>query len=157
MATVGGSPYRERGAPPSSLDPGTADHRSPGRYLWWLMKGQWHTLLLGMLFGIVWMVCQAVMPAVIGHAIDDGIAAQDTDSLVHWTLAMFGIGVLQAASGIMRHRFAVTNWLTAAYRTVQLVTRTPPTSAQRCRSGSPPVRSSPSAPTTCPTSATRWT
>ena len=23
----------------------------------------------------------------------------------------------------MRHRFAVTNWLTAAYRTVQLVTR----------------------------------
>ena len=104
-------------------DPGTADHRSPGRYLWWLMKGQWHTLLLGMLFGIVWMVCQAVMPAVIGHAIDDGIAAQDTGSLVQWTLAMFGIGVLQAAAGIMRHRFAVTNWLTAAYRTVQLVTR----------------------------------
>ncbi|MGB0101368.1 MAG: ABC transporter ATP-binding protein, partial [Nocardioides sp.] len=29
----------------------------------------------------------------------------------------------QAASGIMRHRFAVTNWLTAAYRTVQLVAR----------------------------------
>lgn len=87
------------------------------------MKGQWHTLALGMLFGIVWMVCQAVMPAVIGHAIDDGIAAQDTGSLVQWTLAMFGIGVLQAASGIMRHRFAVTNWLTAAYRTVQLVAR----------------------------------
>ena len=104
-------------------DPGTADHRSPGRYLWWLMKGQWHTLLLGMLFGIVWMVCQAVMPAVIGHAIDDGIAAKDTASLVRWTLAMFGIGVLQAASGIVRHRFAVTNWLTAAYRTVQLVAR----------------------------------
>lgn len=104
-------------------DPGTADHRSPGRYLWWLMKGQWHTLLLGMLFGIVWMVCQAVMPAVIGHAIDDGIAAQDTASLVRWTLAMFGIGVLQAAAGILRHRFAVTNWLTAAYRTVQLVAR----------------------------------
>ncbi len=87
------------------------------------MKGQWHTLLLGMLFGIVWMVCQAVMPAVIGHAIDDGIAAQDTGSLVQWTLTMLGIGVLQAASGIIRHRFAVTNWLTAAYRTVQVVAR----------------------------------
>jgi ABC-type multidrug transport system fused ATPase/permease subunit len=104
-------------------DPGTADHRSPGRFLWWLMKGQWHTLLLGMLFGVVWMVCQAVMPAVIGHAIDDGIAAKDTGSLLRWTAAMFGIGVLQAASGIIRHRFAVTNWLTAAYRTVQLVAR----------------------------------
>ena len=104
-------------------DPGTADHRSPGRYLWWLMKGQWQTLLMGMLFGVVWMVCQAVMPAVVGHAIDDGIAAQDTGALVRWTLTMFGIGVLQAASGIMRHRFAVTNWLTAAYRTVQIVAR----------------------------------
>jgi ABC-type multidrug transport system fused ATPase/permease subunit len=87
------------------------------------MKGQWHTLVLGMCFGVVWMVCQAVMPAVIGHAIDDGIAAKDTGALVRWTLAMFGIGVLQAVSGIVRHRFAVTNWLTAAYRTVQLVAR----------------------------------
>ena len=36
---------------------------------------------------------------------------------------LFGIGLVQAVSGIMRHRFAVTNWLTAAYRTVQLVGR----------------------------------
>jgi ABC-type multidrug transport system fused ATPase/permease subunit len=104
-------------------DPGTADARSPWRFLGWLMKGQWHTLLVGMLFGIVWMVAQAVMPAVIGHAIDDGIAAKDVDGLLRWTLAMLGIGLVQAFAGIMRHRFAVTNWLTAAYRTVQLVAR----------------------------------
>ncbi len=36
---------------------------------------------------------------------------------------MFAIGLLQAFTGIMRHRFAVTNWLTASYRVVQLVTR----------------------------------
>ncbi len=87
------------------------------------MTGQWHTLVMGMFFGVVWMVAQAVMPAVIGHAIDDGVAARDTRSLVTWTLAMLGIGLVQAAAGIMRHRFAVTNWLTAAYRTVQLVAR----------------------------------
>jgi ABC-type multidrug transport system fused ATPase/permease subunit len=87
------------------------------------MKGQWRTLTMGMLFGVVWMVCQALMPAVIGHAIDDGVAARDTGSLLRWTLLMLGIGALQAAAGIMRHRFAVTNWLTAAYRTVQLVAR----------------------------------
>ena len=104
-------------------DPGTADARSPWRFLGWLMKGQWHTLLVGMLYGIVWMVAQAVMPAVIGHAIDDGIAAKDVHGLLHWTLAMLGIGLVQAFAGIMRHRFAVTNWLTAAYRTVQLVAR----------------------------------
>jgi ABC-type multidrug transport system fused ATPase/permease subunit len=33
------------------------------------------------------------------------------------------VGVLQAAAGILRHRFAVANWLIAAYRTVQVVSR----------------------------------
>lgn len=103
--------------------PGTADHRSPMRFLWWLVMGQWQTMALGMAFGITWMVAQAVMPAVIGRAIDDGVAAKDTSALLTWAGVMLGIGLVQAAAGIMRHRFAVTNWLTAAYRTVQLVAR----------------------------------
>ena len=104
-------------------DPGVADHRSPDRYLWWLAKGQWHTLLGGMFFGIVWMGSQAVMPAALGRAIDQGVAAKDGDALLRWALIMLAIGLVQAASGVMRHRFAVTNWLTTAYRTVQLVGR----------------------------------
>ena len=103
--------------------PGTADHRSPGRFLWWMAKGQWATLLGGMCFGIVWMSAQAVMPAVIGRAIDLGVADRDRGELVKWAGLLFAIGLVQAASGIIRHRFAVTNWLIAAYRTVQLVTR----------------------------------
>ena len=103
--------------------PGTADHRSPGRFLWWLAKGQWRSLVGGMFFGIIWMSSQAVMPAVIGRAIDRGVAAQDWDQLLTWSLILLLIGLVQAATGIIRHRFAVTNWLIAAYRTVQLVTR----------------------------------
>ena len=103
--------------------PGVADHRSAGRLLWWLAKGQWRTLVMGMLFGIAWMSAQAVMPAVIGRAIDAGVAGRDASELVKYAGLMLAIGLLQAASGIMRHRFAVTNWLTAAYRTVQLVGR----------------------------------
>jgi ABC-type multidrug transport system fused ATPase/permease subunit len=87
------------------------------------MRGQWHTLAMGMVFGVIWATSQAVMPAVIGVAIDRGIAGRDTGALVRWTMTMLGIGVLQAVAGIVRHRFAVTNWLTAAYRTVQLVAR----------------------------------
>lgn len=104
-------------------DPGVADHRTPGRFLWWLARGQWQTLLGGMFFGIVWMSCQAVMPAVLGRAIDRGVAARDEQQLVVWAGVMLGIGLLQAVTGIMRHRFAVTNWLTASYRVVQLTTR----------------------------------
>ena len=103
--------------------PGTADHRSPGRFLWWLARGQWRTLVMGMLFGIVWMSAQAVMPAVIGLAIDRGVAARDTRQLLLWSLVLLVIGLVQAGCGIMRHRFAVTNWLTTAYRVVQLVAR----------------------------------
>jgi ABC-type multidrug transport system fused ATPase/permease subunit len=88
-----------------------------------MARGQAHTLALGMLFGIVWMSTQAVMPAVIGRAIDHGVAAKDGSALLGYAGLMLAIGLLQAASGIMRHRFAVTNWLTAAYRTVQLVGR----------------------------------
>ncbi len=104
-------------------DPGIADHRSPGRLLWWMARQQWQTLLGGMFFGIVWMSSQAVMPAVLGRAIDRGVAGRDESALVLWAGVMLVIGLVQAVSGIMRHRFAVTNWLTAAYRVVQLVGR----------------------------------
>ncbi len=104
-------------------DPGTADVRSPGLFLWWLAKGQWHTLVLGMGYGIVWMSAQAVMPAVIGRAIDQGVSAKDGRALLQYAGLMLLIGLVQAVSGIMRHRMAVTNWLTSAYRTVQLVSR----------------------------------
>jgi ABC-type multidrug transport system fused ATPase/permease subunit len=104
-------------------DPGTADHRSPNLLLWWLARHQWLTLVGGMAFGIIWMSCQAVMPAVLGRAIDRGVAARDQRELVLWAGVMLVIGLVQAVTGIMRHRFAVTNWLTASYRIVQLTTR----------------------------------
>ncbi|HZX02268.1 ABC transporter ATP-binding protein [Kribbella sp.] len=104
-------------------DPGLPNHRSPARYLWWVARGQSRTLAGGMGFGILWMGAQAVIPALLGRAIDEGIAAQDGERLLRWTALLFVVGVVQATAGIMRHRFAVTNWLTAAYRTVQVVTR----------------------------------
>jgi ABC-type multidrug transport system fused ATPase/permease subunit len=104
-------------------DPGTPDVRSPGRYLWWIAKGQKTTLTIGVIFGTIWMVAQSVMPAIIGRAIDQGVNAGNMKRLSYWAGALLAVGVIQAASGVLRHRSAVSNWLTAAYRTVQLVTR----------------------------------
>ena len=86
-----------------------------------MARGQKRTLIGGMTFGILWMAAQAFIPAILGLAIDEGIAARDGERLLQWTAVLFAVGVLQAIAGIMRHRFAVTNWLTAAYRTVQVV------------------------------------
>jgi len=104
-------------------DPGTPDVRSPGRYLWWVARGQVPTILGGITFGIVWMVAQSVMPAIIGRAIDEGVRADDLPRLGMWAAVLLGVGVIQAVAGIFRHRFAVQNWLIAAYRTVQVVAR----------------------------------
>jgi ABC-type multidrug transport system fused ATPase/permease subunit len=102
-------------------DPGTPDTRSPARLLLWTGRFQRGTLALGVLFGVLWMTAQALMPFAIGRAIQTGIVDQDNRSLVVWTLVLLGLGSLQAFAGVMRHRYAVFNWLQASYRLIQVV------------------------------------
>ena len=104
-------------------DPGTPDHRSAFHYLVWVARKQARSLVGGMLVGIAWMVSQALMPAAIGRAIDAGVTAKDSAALVAWSGVLLALGLAQAVTGITRHRFAVFTWLSAAYRTVQVVTR----------------------------------
>ena len=48
-----------------------------------------------MAFGILWMGSQAFIPAILGLAIDEGIAARDGDRLLQWTAVLFAVGVVQ--------------------------------------------------------------
>jgi ABC-type multidrug transport system fused ATPase/permease subunit len=102
-------------------DPGSPDMRSPSRFLIWVGRQQLGTLALGMTFGIVWMLSQALLPWVLGRAIDEGIATGDWHSLLGWAAALFGLGVVQAIAGTLRHRVAVSNWLQSSYRMIQVV------------------------------------
>ena len=102
-------------------DPGRPDTRSPIRFLLWVARHQVGTLLAGVFFGVVWMVSQALMPAAIGRAIQNGIVADDNRALVEWALILLGLGATQAAAGVMRHRCAVSNWLQASFRMAQVV------------------------------------
>ncbi|MGE5285691.1 MAG: ABC transporter transmembrane domain-containing protein [Micromonosporaceae bacterium] len=104
-------------------DPGDPDQRSAGRYLWWVARSQSRGMLAGALTGVVWMVAQALMPAVLGHAIDAGVRAHDGAALATWTAALLGLGIIQAGAGVMRHRNSVMNWLGAAFLTVQVTVR----------------------------------
>lgn len=91
-------------------DPGVPDQRSPRALLWWLVRGQRRTLAGGAAFGVAWMAAQALVPAAIGRALDRGIRTGDTGSLLAWAAALVGLAAATAASGVMRHRFAVTNF-----------------------------------------------
>ena len=101
--------------------PGTPDLRSPFRLLGWVGRGQWRTLAIAIGFGVVWMVSQALFPAAMSRAIDDGIIGKDGGALLRWCLVLLGLGVVSALAGVMRHRYAVTNWLRATFRAIQLV------------------------------------
>lgn len=104
-------------------DPGQPDVRSPARYLGWLVRRSWPTVTAAILLAVLWMVCQAVVPAIVGRAIDAGVTGRDSAALLRWGLVLLGVGLLQAVAGICRHRFALTNYLSAAYRTVQVTVR----------------------------------
>ena len=102
-------------------DPGTPALTSPMAFLGWVGRGQWRTLVVGVAFGIVWMVAQALIPATISQAIDQGIIAGDSGALWRWSAALLGLAALTALAGAARHQMAVTNWLRAAFRSVQLL------------------------------------
>jgi ABC-type multidrug transport system fused ATPase/permease subunit len=103
--------------------PGTPNLRSPARFLLWVARGQLRTLALGGLLGVLWMGSEAVMPALVGRAIDQGVAGGDTAALLRWSGAILAVGTGGSVAGILRHRAAVGNWLAATYRVQQLVVR----------------------------------
>jgi ABC-type multidrug transport system fused ATPase/permease subunit len=103
--------------------PGTPNLRSPTRLLLWIASGQLGMVALGAVFGILWMGALAITPALVGRAIDLGVAGRDTGALLRWSGLVLAVGVGAAAAGIMRHRMVVVNWLTATYRVQQLLVR----------------------------------
>ncbi|HON75147.1 MAG TPA: ABC transporter ATP-binding protein [Dermatophilaceae bacterium] len=106
---------------PPYHDPGTPDLRSPLHFMGWVGRGQWRTLAGGIVFGVIWMVAQALLPAALSRAVDEGLIAGDQGSLWAWSGAVIGLALVVAGSGAIRHWFAVQNWLRSSFRAVQLV------------------------------------
>jgi ABC-type multidrug transport system fused ATPase/permease subunit len=112
-------PYRELPV----ADPGTPNTSSPVRYLGWLAHHQRWLLTLNALFGIGWMVSQALVWFAVGAAIDSGVERHNDAQLWKWVAVVVVLGTIQAVCGSLRHQLAVTNWMNATYRTVQAVGR----------------------------------
>ncbi|GAA1982936.1 ABC transporter ATP-binding protein [Nocardiopsis rhodophaea] len=104
-------------------DPGVPDHRSAGRYLLWLARKQWWALLISTAYVTVYFSLQALLPAVFGAAVDDGLTSGDPGQLLLWAGAITGMGAGMAVLIVPSHRAEAYNWYDAAYRTVQVVTR----------------------------------
>jgi ABC-type multidrug transport system fused ATPase/permease subunit len=103
-------------------DPGTPDARTPLRYLCWIARRQAGALAVGISYAIAWWLAMALVPAAVGAGID-AIRTKDGSALLTCGAVVLALGTVQAVMGTMRHRMAVFNWLSAAYRTVQVTTR----------------------------------
>jgi len=103
-------------------DPGQPDISSPFAFLMWLGRKQWWIIATGSFFGIISIACLAVMPGFLGKAVQ-AIADHRQSSLNRWALAIIGLGVLQSAAGVLRHRRALGSWVVAATRLKQIVAR----------------------------------
>jgi len=90
-------------------DPGEPDTRSPVRFLVWLARQQRATVIGGGFFGAVWMGSQSLIPAALGAAID-AVARRDRAELWTWSAVVLGLGIVQAVTGVLRHRRAVANF-----------------------------------------------
>ena len=104
-------------------DPGEPDSRSPTRYLFWLWRDQWRAQALGVFWGVSWMLALALIPAMIGRAIDRGLLHRSSSGLLEWSAVVIGLSAFTGLAGGMRHRSALTNWLAAAYLTIQVTSR----------------------------------
>ncbi|MEO8107553.1 MAG: ABC transporter transmembrane domain-containing protein, partial [Actinomycetes bacterium] len=103
-------------------DPGTPDLSTPGRFLRWVGFRQKRLLALGVFWGVVWMLGQALIPGAIGAGIQ-AIKEQDEPRTLMWAGIILGLGLTVAATGLVRHRYAVANWVTAGSRVQQLLIR----------------------------------
>jgi ABC-type multidrug transport system fused ATPase/permease subunit len=103
-------------------DPGQPDLRSVPKFLWWIGVKQKKIVLTGTFFGIINLLCLALIPGVLGSGIQ-AIADESSSELQKAVVSALAIGVLQAAAGILRHRRAVGSWISAATRLQQLVAR----------------------------------
>ncbi len=113
-------PRTPRGARIPSVRPTEKHLSSVPRFLLWQAARQPATLTAGVLFGVVWMLCQAVWPYLLGRAVDEGVSG-DPSALWAWCGALLVVAVIQAVTGMLRHRMAVSNWLRSSLGVARLI------------------------------------
>ncbi|QIZ35089.1 ABC transporter ATP-binding protein [Saccharopolyspora sp. ASAGF58] len=89
----------------------TPNSASSLRFLWSLLVQRPGLLTLATISGASWMLPTALMPLVVGQAIDTGIRGADGGALLRWVLVVLALGVtLMVAAGVLNWA-AHTLWL----------------------------------------------
>ncbi|MFF8838046.1 ABC transporter transmembrane domain-containing protein [Streptomyces sp. NPDC015130] len=103
-------------------DPGVPDVRSGTRFLLWLGRNQLGGQVKALLWGLLLQLGIAGLPLGVGVAVQ-AVVDHDGGRLALAAGLLVGCGLAIAVGDTMLHRVAVTNWITAAARVQQLLSR----------------------------------
>ncbi|MFE5590723.1 ABC transporter transmembrane domain-containing protein [Streptomyces sp. NPDC056549] len=103
-------------------DPGVPDVRSGTRFLLWLGRQQLAGQVKCLLWGLLHHLGIAGLPLGVGLAVQ-AVVDHDGGRLALAGVLLVVLGAAIAAGDVMLHRTAVTNWITAAARVQQLLSR----------------------------------
>ncbi|MGW4699171.1 ABC transporter transmembrane domain-containing protein [Streptomyces sp. NPDC004285] len=103
-------------------DPGVPDVRSGTRFLLWLGRQQLAGQVKSLLWGLLHHLGIAGLPLGVGLAVQ-AVVDRDGGRLALAGVLLVALGAAIAAGDVMLHRTAVTNWITAAARVQQLLSR----------------------------------
>lgn len=103
-------------------DPGHPDVRSGVRFLLWLGRRQLGGQAKALAWGMLHIASVASLPLAAGQAVQAAVAHSQGRLKTAGALLLV-LGASTALGNAMQHRAAITNWMTAAARTQQLLAR----------------------------------
>ncbi|MER6098997.1 ABC transporter ATP-binding protein [Streptomyces sp. NPDC001728] len=103
-------------------DPGVPDVRSGSRFLVWLGRQQLGGQVKSLLWGLLHHLGIAGLPLGIGIAVQ-AVVDRDGGRLALAGVLLVALGAAISLGDVMLHRTAITNWITAAARVQQLLSR----------------------------------
>ncbi|MEO5710601.1 MAG: ABC transporter ATP-binding protein [Nocardioidaceae bacterium] len=99
------------------------DLRSPGRFLWSVIRSQQSVVATAALVGVLWQLPLTVGPWMVGKAVDQGLIAHSVSATLQWSGLLLLVIVIGGVFGITMHTLVVRSWLIALYGTTLMVTR----------------------------------
>jgi ABC-type multidrug transport system fused ATPase/permease subunit len=87
---------------------------TPARFLLALARARCGLLAASGVLGALWLAPGALLPLVVGRAVDEGVAGGERDALFVAAALVVGIGVLQAVFGTLLNYVGHTLWIHAA-------------------------------------------
>lgn len=110
-----------RSIPEPYSDPPT--RATPWRFLWWLIRMQWTTVLQGTVCDVVWLLGLALTPWAIGRAIDEGLVAGDPGAFLRWLGVVVWLQLQHSLVQGLRDRAGSVNFERTSSRVNQVIVR----------------------------------